>query len=396
MIAARASSARAIIALVALPLGLLTVTILGVVVAITGAGIGCPSSSAGTPPSATHGIPAARLRIYRAAAKRYDIDWAFLASIGAQECHHGSCAGDNGSGCAGPMQIAVRRGSPCSPGDGPTLWERYGVDADHDGATDPDDPADAVFTAARILREAKHAPPAGGSYDDYHRAACNYYGACGDATADYADQVMARAVAYGFGDTEPDSGSGCGGSAAALPQSGDLPGEVERDRSPGGLAPLPDGVTSGAHIDCDRRIVADVGWMAHRFRVRVTACYAIHATGGEHPLGAAVDLVPNPGRSWTATAERLARALGWKRSCAASGVAPSCARPPFRFVGYDGYPGHGDPQHCRCGTNAHLHLSWLTSASQGQPQHARRGAYFAPAWIDVFTNTTNNSEEQHQ
>ena len=113
---------------------------------------------------------------------------------------------------------------------------------------------------------------------------------------------------------------------------------LHRDRSPGGLAPLPDVITAGAHIDCDRRIVADVVWIAHRFRVRVTACYAIHATGGEHPLGAAVDLVPDPGRSWQHTTERLARALGWKRACAASGVAPACARPPFRFVGYDGYP----------------------------------------------------------
>jgi hypothetical protein len=155
-------------------------------------------------------------------------------------------------------------------------------------------------------------------------------------------------------------------------------------------------VTGGARIDCDRRIRNDVVWLARRYRVRVTACFAIHATGGEHPLGAAVDLVPDPGTSWTQTTERLARAMGWKRSCAASGVAPACARPPFRFVGYDGYPGHGDPAHCACGGNAHLHLSWLSSASDGQPQHAQRGAYFAPDWIDVFTTTTNNSEEQHQ
>lgn len=390
---ARAST-RAIVALVALPLGLFAVTIVGVVVAISGAGLGCHGSTPSRTGAADE-IPAARLRIYRAAAQRFDIDWAFLASIGAQECHHGSCAGDNGSGCAGPMQIAVRRGSPCSPGSGPTLWERFGVDGDHDGRTDPDDPADAVFTAARILREVEHAPPTGGTYDQYHRAACGYYGACGDATADYADQVMARAVAYGFGEAQADaSGGGCGsGPAAALPASGDQPANVERDRSPGGLELLPAVVTNDVSIKCDRRMVADVVWIAHRFRVRVTACFAIHATGGEHPLGAAVDVVPATGRSWTRTTERLARALGWKRSCAASGVAPACARSPFRFIGYDGYPGHGDPSHCRCDGAAHLHLSWLTSASDGQPQHAQRGAYFAPDWIDVFTNTTTNSTE---
>jgi hypothetical protein len=126
-------------------------------------------------------------------------------------------------------------------------------------------------------------------------------------------------------------------------------------------------------------------WLARRYRVQVTACYGIHATGGEHPLGAAVDLVPDPGQSWTSSTERLARAVGWKRSCAASGAAPVCARPPFRFVGYDGYPGHGDPAHCACGGNAHLHLSWLTSASTGEPQSAARSTYFAPTWIDTFT-----------
>jgi hypothetical protein len=358
-------------------------TVLGVVMAITGAGLGCQDTAATSSPShATAEIPPARLRLYHAAARRYDIDWAFLASIGAQECHHGSCAGDNGSGCAGPMQIAVRRRSPCSRGGGPTLWETYGVDADHDGRTDPDDPADAIFTAARILRQAKHAPPAGGSVADYRRAACNYYGACGDASADYADEVMERAVAYGLGDM-PAQGGGCGGAALEPLVDGDL-GEVVRDHGPGGLVALPKTVTAGAAIDCDRRIRDDVIWLAREFKVTVTACYAIHSQAGEHPLGAAVDLVPDPGRSWSSTTARLARAVGWRRSCAASGVAPACAHQPFRFVGYNGYPGHGDPAHCGCGTNAHLHLSWLTSASEGEAENAARDRYFAPAWIDVF------------
>jgi hypothetical protein len=374
--------------------GVMIVAVVGVVIAITGTGLGgCSASAASTnATNKTDEIPPSRVRLYQAAGRRFDIDWAFLASIGAQECHHGSCAGDNGSGCAGPMQIAVRRGSPCSPGNGPTLWERFGVDADHDGVTDPDDPADAIFTAARILRQAKHAPPAGGSFKDYHNAACGYYGACGDSTADYADQVMTRAVAYGFGHDHPSAG--CGGALQTPVAGGDL-GAVVRDRGPDGLVRLPPTMTGGAAIDCDRRIRDDVVYLAARFHVTVTACYAIHATGGEHPLGAAVDLVPNPGLRWRATTERLARAVGWRRSCAASGVGPACARSPFRFVGYDGYPGHGDPAHCRCNGNAHLHLSWLTSASTGEPQAAQRTAYFAPAWIDAFT-TTNSQEEQHQ
>jgi hypothetical protein len=382
-----ASVKRPILVAVAAAVLLVGVAVLGLVMAITGAGLGC--STATSPAAGTvAGIPAQRLELYRAAGRRFDIDWAFLASIGAQECHHGSCAGDNGSGCAGPMQIAVRRGSPCSPGGGETLWERYGVDADHDGVSDPDDPADAIFTAARILRQAKHAPPAGGSYKDYYQAACAYYGACGDPSADYAEQVMARAVSYGFGDpaTGQDTAGGCGASQLE-PQGDGRLGEVVRDRGPGGLVALPITVTGGAAIECDRRVRDDVIWLARRFHVLVTACYAIHSQAGEHPLGAAVDLVPDGDQGWKQTTERLARTVGWKRSCAASGVAPVCARRPFRFVGYDGYPGHGDPAHCHCGTNAHLHLSWLTSASDGQPQNASRTGYFAPDWIDTFITT---------
>jgi hypothetical protein len=377
---------RKALAVAGVAVALLGVAVLGIVMAITGAGFGCTSAAASPSPgavAASSEIPPARLRLYQAAGRRFDIDWAFLASIGAQECRHGTCAGDNGSGCAGPMQIAVRRGSPCSPSSGETLWERYGVDADHDGHIDTDDPADAIFTAARILREAKHAPPTGGSYKAYYNAACAYYGACGDATAQYADQVMARAVAYGFGGDQPEGGGSCGGADVQPVAAGRL-GDVVGDHGPGGLAALPITITAGTAIECDRRIRPDVVWLAHRYRVTVTACYAIHATGGEHPLGAAVDLVPDPGVTWKESTERLARAIGWTRSCAASGVAPACARPPFRFIGYDGYPGHGDPAHCHCAGNAHLHLSWLTSASTGQAQNAARGTYFASTWIDVF------------
>jgi hypothetical protein len=92
------------------------------------------------------------------------------------------------------MQIAMRRRSPCSSGAGPTLWERYRQDGDGDGHAERFDFADAVATAALVLRTAKGAPPTGGSAAGYRRAACAYYGACSDAAVPYADQVMARAT----------------------------------------------------------------------------------------------------------------------------------------------------------------------------------------------------------
>lgn len=413
-------------ALLLLPVGLVTLSMLTFALAM-GGGIDQCTADPGTdgkgpagPPasrSAVQDIPAARLLLYRRAGRALNIDWTFLASVGAQECDHGSCAGDNGSGCAGPMQIAMRRGSPCSPGSGPALWDLYKTDGGGDGRTDVNDPADAIFTAAKVLRREKHAPPTGGTYAEYRRAACNYYGACADGVANYAEQVMRRAVQYGFrgaGSPPPTDtsganpapnlppiapatggGSGCGDGGQPPVGGPKELGKARRLHQPRRLASLPTSVIApgfGA-MRCDARVVPDVVFLARRFRVRITACFGIHSLSGEHPLGAAIDVVPGPVGGWPRV-ERLARSLGWKSSCAASGTGPECARPPFRFVGYNGYPSHGDPAHCvPCGGGPHLHVSWQTSASQGKPQNQPRTGYFAPDWIDVLERTTQSAAE---
>jgi hypothetical protein len=206
--------------------------IFGIAVAVLGASFtGCQPgdepalASTGPTPSAyaLQSIPPERLRLYEQAGSKFDIDWSFLASIGAQECNNENCAGVNSAGCAGPMQIAYVRGSACSPGAEPTLWERYAVSAHPGQAPNVNDPADAIYTAARILRQDMGAPPTGGTYNEYRQAACRYYGACGDSTVAYADEVMARAVQYGFTGTgsptpsspplsQPVSTSGCSAS----------------------------------------------------------------------------------------------------------------------------------------------------------------------------------------
>jgi hypothetical protein len=210
--------------------GLLLVAVFGIVLAaIGGSFTGCEAKSlpptltgpAGPPPSAyaLQSIPPERLRLYEQAGRRIDIDWSFLASIGAQECGNGSCAGVNSAGCAGPMQIAYVRRSPCSPSNGPTLWERYAVSSHPGQPPNINDPGDAIYTAARILRDDMGAPPTGGSYNQYREAACHYYGACGDSTVAYADEVMARAVQYGFG--------GAGSPAPSSPPLAQAPSEGE-------------------------------------------------------------------------------------------------------------------------------------------------------------------------
>jgi hypothetical protein len=383
------------------------VALLGAVAALVGGELGCLGGGGGDPQqpppsrSALREIPPDRLRLYREAGRRFRIDWAFLASIGAQECGHGDCRGGNSSGCAGPMQIGV--GGACG-----NIWDRYKVDGDGDGRTDVNDPADAIYTAARILRQAKGAPPTGGSHAAYRRAACNYYGACADASAPYADQVMARAVAYGFqGPGSPGPTILAPAQPALFPAEGcaSAPiapalGGARRAFAPRRLQVLPPDVTAVGVETCDARIARDVVYLARRFGVLVTDCYAPsgHAADGEHPLGAAADLVPHGG-DWSRTL-RLARALGWEHSCALSGLRPECADPPIRFIGYNGFPNHGDPLHCvPCAGGPHLHLSWQTSASPGQPDNRPRYRYQPAEWIEVLARPEGLEEsppEQRQ
>jgi Transglycosylase SLT domain len=129
----------------------------GPAVAASGAEGGAPSALAAAD------IPAAYLRLYRAAAGRYGLDWSILAGIGKVECDHGrdpdpSClhpGAVNAAGAGGPMQFLA------------STWASYGVDGDSDGVRSRWDPADAIFAAANYLR-------ASGAPREYRRAILAY------------------------------------------------------------------------------------------------------------------------------------------------------------------------------------------------------------------------------
>src|SRR3954452_6013271 len=81
-------------------------------------------------------IPERYLALYRAAGRRHGIPWQVLAGIGSIESDHGRSkapgvrSGVNRHGCcAGPMQFNLTDGPP-------STWDRYAVDANHDGHTD--------------------------------------------------------------------------------------------------------------------------------------------------------------------------------------------------------------------------------------------------------------------
>src|SRR3954452_2411065 len=297
-------------------------------------------------------VPPLYLQTYQAAGAGYGVGWEYLAAIGTVETDHGRSTqpgvtrGTNSYGCcAGQMQICVIDGCP---GRGPRAldlraaqagtWRTVGVDGNGDGEKNPWDPRDAIPAAARLLKDA-------GAPGDYRRAIFAY-----NHASWYVEDVIALAERY---------------RGAALAGGGALAGSANSQRLADGspwLAPVP-----GTGATCDVRIVPDVRLLAERYRLAGTACLSLagHKAAGEHPLGLATDLVPGAGGSW-ALLGRLARALGWRESCAGTGCAgllPS----PMRFIGWNGYPGHGDPAHAGV-KFAHLHLSWAhTPAAPDTP-----------------------------
>ncbi len=87
-------------------------------------------------------IPPFLLPVYQAAAAQYGVPWQILASINEIETNFGSNAGVSSAGAMGWMQF-IR-----------SSWARWGTDSDADGRRDPRNPIDAIFAAARYLRDA--------------------------------------------------------------------------------------------------------------------------------------------------------------------------------------------------------------------------------------------------
>src|SRR5579884_2738900 len=148
---------------------------------LAGAGARNPTPAVGTAGSAGasvapgRDIPAPMLGLYeRAAATCPGLDWVVLAGIGKVETDHGRAVAVSSAGAEGPMQFM------------PATWAAYGTDADGDGVADITDPADAVFSAARMLCVDGAGDPA-----TVRLAVWDY-----NHSAAYVDRVMALAAAY--------------------------------------------------------------------------------------------------------------------------------------------------------------------------------------------------------
>jgi hypothetical protein len=84
--------------------------------------------------------PANYVALYHAAAPTCPgLSWTVLAAIGQVETGHGSDTSTSPAGAMGPMQFL------------PDTWAMVAVDGNGDGRKDIQNPADAIFTAAKYL-----------------------------------------------------------------------------------------------------------------------------------------------------------------------------------------------------------------------------------------------------
>ena len=101
-------------------------------------------------------------------------------------------------------------------------------------------------------------------------------------------------------------------------------------------------------------------WLEKRYKIFVTDGYSmddVHAANGEHPIGLALDIVPNKRRR--RHLDDIDRLAAWAEP------EQNQPRAPFRWVGYNGDAGHG--------RGNHLHLSW--SHSETKPGRTARTVY---------------------
>jgi len=113
--------------------------------------------------------------IWQAAGNAYGIPWEVLAAINKVETGFGRNLGPSSAGAVGWMQFM------------PSTWARWGLDANGDGIADPNNPTDAIFSAARYLAAC------GGQTDI---AAAVY---CYNHSSRYVHDVLGLAALYGRG-----------------------------------------------------------------------------------------------------------------------------------------------------------------------------------------------------
>ena len=119
------------------------------------------------------------LGLWKDAGAAYGVPWNVLAAINKIESNFGRNMGPSSAGAIGWMQFM------------PSTWLRWGTDANGDGAADPWNPVDAVYSAARYLA-------ACGAAQDIRQAVFSYNHAWW-----YVNDVLQLAQVYGTSEPSP-------------------------------------------------------------------------------------------------------------------------------------------------------------------------------------------------
>lgn len=221
-----------------LPLAAALIGLILLISVLAGAQNSAPAIAAGSNP-----IPADLIPVFNEAARVYDVNPYLLAAVADQESGFGQGAGWRGMNkagcCAGFMQIGVggRAGDtwdervtlPASPAVTLTVHDAYKLGQRPSGYSPStldhpnyNDAFDAVMAAAVILRNKVDGRPIPNLDDIARQAACGYYGACADATVDYADAVLDHALQW-QGQGEAAAGPvGTNGYADPFPRNGQV------------------------------------------------------------------------------------------------------------------------------------------------------------------------------
>ncbi|WP_242652424.1 peptidoglycan DD-metalloendopeptidase family protein [Desulfofarcimen acetoxidans] len=109
-------------------------TVTGMIGVSTGFRSGAPTGMAKSV------IPADLMQIFLKAQEKYDVSWAVLAAVCKVETDFGRNMSTSSAGAMGFMQFM------------PATWQQYKQDGDGDGVYDPENPWDAIFAAANMLK----------------------------------------------------------------------------------------------------------------------------------------------------------------------------------------------------------------------------------------------------
>jgi cell wall-associated NlpC family hydrolase len=147
--------------------------------------------------------------IWQAAGSTYGIPWEVLAAINKVESDFGRNLGPSSAGAVGWMQFM------------PSTWARWGIDANGDGVADPDNPTDAIFSAARYLAGC------GGQFDIARAVYCYNHASW------YVNEVMGLAAVYSRGGgSDFSSGATIFSSGARLgPQMTKMRGQIATSKT---------------------------------------------------------------------------------------------------------------------------------------------------------------------